>query len=167
MNGIKAFFSTVQYNEDLADNSWGSWAENIADKCRVPVQWVTVEFKGGTRYKFKQATGSGDYFPRREDPAVLTGYRRVLRIIAGLVLAIPGAIFGAIAMGVAYGINKEISLKHRYALGALSPQEMSELGSLIQERRLLATKKEECNPITCFFGTIICMLCYLICRQPA
>ena len=40
MNSLKGFFNTVYYSSNLEDNSWGSCAENIANKCRAPVQWV-------------------------------------------------------------------------------------------------------------------------------
>lgn len=174
MNG---FFSTVQYASGLESDSWLSKFENAADVCRSPSRWFAGElWGGGKKYEFKilmlQTVGGAELSPSARSMICLSaiktkaaqGMQKVLRIIVGLLLSLPGQIAAIPLMAIAY-VSQEIRLKHKAVVRPLSPEETQKLKELIAERQKLAKERQGCEAISCLLLSICCLLCCLVCKK--
>lgn len=156
MQAIRGFFNTVQYDSNLIDNSFASLMENVADKCRAPCRWIAR-----TEPYILYENWICGALVRRKEP---TNWKRVVTVVVGLILAVPGQVLGTFAMAAAYGLSKEIRLKHAISVRKLTRLEAIEIRDLIIARQASATKTEKCDPISCLLCSILCCLCVLSCK---
>jgi hypothetical protein len=156
------FFSTVEYAPNLADNSWCSKAEKVADVCRAPGNWVAELWAGGKKHEITVVSKDEGRATIKDNKS--EGLRKVIRVIVGLVLSIPGQLLAVPFMGIAF-ISDEIRLKHTVAHRNLNAAEMEKLAELIAKRQELAKSKQGCEPISCFLFSIVCLLCCICCQN--
>lgn len=162
-------------NNDGADTSLAKSFENLANTLRKPSQWINATWLKTNNYKiypqFQSINAGGAFLGFVGEPRAVTfdpnWIKTALRIIAGVILAIPGQVFGALAMGVAYSLSKEIRLKHSASAYTLSTDEKKTLKSLIKQRQGLAKTQEKCEPISCILCSILCALLVIVCKKPA
>lgn len=165
---VSGFFSTVDYTTKGAslceDNSWSGKAESWANTCQKPARWIANQlWHGGRSYCviLEENDEVEKVFRKKVNP--VTGFQKVVRSVAGLALCIPGLIASIPLMGFAYVASPEIRLKHRFAVLGLTDEDKNKLNQMIADRQKLADEEEECEPVTCFLGTIVCLLCYVVC----
>ncbi len=156
------FFNSVSYAPSILDDSWYSQAEALADVCRGPRRWLAGElWNGGEKYQITEVSTENI-----DIEEVLTiqsqGIQKVLRVVIGLLLSIPGEAVAAFFMAFAF-TNEEIRLKHKVTVRELSADEKQKLTDLIEERQKLARERQG-EPITCsILCSICCLLCCLVC----
>lgn len=163
----RAFFSTVQYEQELADDSWLSKFESAADVCRAPSRWVAHECWGeGKKYIVTYHSDPTEFVNHEIDQKTSSGIQKVLRIVIGLILSVPGQIVAIPLMAIAY-CSEETRLKHKTTVVKLTDEEKGKLAELIQKRQILARERQGCEPfsIVCLLCSICCLLCCLVCKR--
>ncbi|MGA8164691.1 MAG: hypothetical protein WB791_06660 [Waddliaceae bacterium] len=159
-----SFFSTVHYAPLLQDKGWVAKAEAAADVCRAPARWICSEFqvldKGRVYYYIENLDSSITAEERESKPT--KGMRKAMRIMAGILLSIPGQLLGSALMGIAF-TSKEIRLKHQTVSTLSTKEKKEELQRFVDERRRVANEQQGCDSISCSLCTIICLLCYIAC----
>jgi hypothetical protein len=155
------FFSTVYYGQGLEDNSCCSYAETIADVCRAPSRWVASDLFG-TEKTYMIISYNENEVEVLVPNNNTEGWRKVLRVIVGLIFSIPGALMAVPFMALAYA-SEEIRLKHRVVANELTPEETKRLKELIDERQRLAKERQGCEPVSCLLFSICCLLCCMVC----
>lgn len=158
------FFTHVEYSPELRDNGWFSQAEKFASICRGPSRWLAGElWSGGKKFEIKNVNENNIEL---EDisPKASHGIQKVLRIVIGFFLSIPGELLALPFMALAF-VSEEIRLKHTVTCRELSKEEKLRLNELIEERQKLA-KERQGEPITCsILCSICCLLCCLVCAK--
>lgn len=155
---------SVQYDPEYKDNSWYSLAEEAADICRAPCQWVESELRSGGK-KYVLTKSDDNLFKAEEVETNCTrGIQKVLRIVIGSLLSLPGKALAVPLMAYAFS-SEEIRLKHQIVCRELTSEEQKKLIDLIEERQRLAKERQGCDPIIspCILASICCMLCCIIC----
>jgi hypothetical protein len=160
MNFISGFYTKVNYAQDLQDNSIFGKAEAAADVCRAPRRWIAMEL-GFSRKTPKFYIEQNSINKSLIAAPKAKGLKRVVRLIMGLALFIPGEIVGSALMASAY-LCKEIRLKHDFSVRPLSSRDNAKLKELIQERTRLQKERQGCEPISCMLLTVVCLLCFLV-----
>ena len=156
------FFNTVTYSRNLEDNSWFAKAESLADACRAPSKWVAAEIWGGGKtYRVSDFNRSLN-IAERNTPTSEGLIGKIVRIAAGVILAVPGYLLSIPLMSSAF-LSEEIRLKHAWSSRRLSEQEHSKLSQLIDERKKVSKEQQGCEPISCMLVSIVCLMCCLVC----
>lgn len=164
------FFKTVQYAQELEDDSWLSKFEAAADVCRAPYRWLESEWnsENGKKYLMTcydaQGLLSDELHVKEVGSKITQGIQKVMRVVAGLLFSLPGQIVAIPLMAVAYS-SEEIRLKHKIAVRNLSDDEKQKLEELIDKRQELAKERQGCEPVSCLLFSICCLLCYLVCKK--
>lgn len=162
-------FNTVQYDSDIKDESFFSKLEAAADVCRAPSRWVASEIWGGGKTHMishiNQDDENQDLVCEEIDSKSMQGMHKVIRIVVGLILSLPGQALALPLTGAAIIGSEEIWLKHTMSVRTLSDEEQQKLEELIQKRQELAKDRQGCEPISCLLCSICCLLCCLVCRQ--
>lgn len=169
------FFNTVQYDSDLQDDSVFSRLEAAADVCRAPSRWVATEiWSGGKTYtihhikeddEIQQDGENQNLNCEATDSKSMQGIQKVVRILAGLILSLPGQVLALALMGAAFIGSEEIRLKHKMSVRTLSEEERQKVEELIQKRQELAKERQGCEPVSCILCSICCLLCCLVCQK--
>lgn len=154
------FFSAIQYAPQIKSNpSFLTYAENAADFCRAPVRWVSEIWGGGQKYVIPM-TGRLEIIPNESK-----GLQKLVRLVLGAILCIPGFIAGAAFMGIAY-INEEIRLKHKCVTVNMTQEESARLRQLVEERNATPERKG-CDPITCSLCSLVCLVAAILYNLPS
>lgn len=156
---LPGFFNKVYYVDEIKDNGWLSQFETAADICRAPSRWVATELWNGSKV---YEMDLDFHEPRNESQT--EGIRKVIRVVLGLILAIPGQLLAIPLMGIAF-LSEEIRLKHKVMVVELSKEEADKLQELITQRVNLAKEKQGCEPISCLLVSICLLLCCLVCKK--
>lgn len=133
---LHGFFDKVYFSSENLDSGWLSKFEAAADVCRAPSRWVANElWNGGIVYKIYIQLGDFVDIYKENQPQS-EGIKKVIRVVVGLILAIPGQLLALPLMGIAF-FSEEIRLKHKLAVVDLSDEEFDKLERLIEERKIL------------------------------
>lgn len=156
------FFNTVTYSKSLEDNSWFAKAESLADACRAPSKWVAAEiWSGGKTYQVSDFNRSLN-IRERNTPTSEGLLGKIARVVAGVILAVPGYLLSIPLMSSAY-LSEEIRLKHAWSSRKLTDKEFDRLNELIDERKAVSKEQQGCEPISCMLVSIVCLMCCLVC----
>jgi hypothetical protein len=132
------FLNSVQYEKGLPEmNSICGYLEKAADFCRKPGMWFASEvWDGGKKIEIIQDTEELDLAVKKTSNRSNNPLLKVVRIIVGIVLGIPGAIVGGILMALAY-ISEEVRLKHKVSnlKEEMSPEDHEKLMDFMKSRQ--------------------------------
>lgn len=155
------FFNTV-HNVGFKDNSAFGWAERIANVCRAPRRWLAADLGIGSKeysvtlVKDELKLGENETFRSQR-------LRKVVRLIVGVILSIPGEMIASSLMAAAF-FSPEIRFKHKFSTYKMDDQDYEKMKQMINERQKLAKERQGCEPFSCSLVTIICLLCCLVCK---
>lgn len=156
-----AFFNTVHY-VGIKDSSIFGKFEQAANVCRAPRRWLAADLGlvSGSKV-YTVGLINVNLFLQTNETSESQGIKRVVRLIISLFLSIPGEILGLTLMSAAY-LSREIRLKHAISQRKLSPVELTELKTVLEQRHQLSKERQGRDEDGC--ATLLCCLCLtLIC----
>jgi hypothetical protein len=156
------FLKTVDYTPDNQSNSWCAYAEKAAAVCIAPAQWLAKDLLGdSTKYIITEISSDDLRYKLIKDPKC-TGFKKLLRVVAAILLVIPGVICASALQFVARK-DREIELKHQFVRRELTEAEQHEFVKLIEARKKLANQQQG-SDIECLLCCICMLLCCLVCQ---
>lgn len=166
-----SFLTFVDYkdaNDIPMDTSIYAKSESIANVLRAPGRWFAAQCWNGGKMicitnKNPNSNESSSLVRYSQGTDPKTTMQKILRLLVGAVLSIPGHALAIPFMSFAL-ISQEIRLKHQFSVRDLTKEENEQLKALIEERKSRANQKQGCEPITCILCSICCLLCTLVCR---
>jgi hypothetical protein len=165
VNCFSGFFNRVEYNDkEMQNDNWFSKAEKAAQILRAPSHWLAAEVWYATTYMIYPNVNTSTFDKFERDDNVVGVMRKIIRVVVGIILSIPGQILALPLMAIAYR-DEEIRLKRKVSVQSLSEEEANRLGELLEARQKLEEEKKG-EPITCSILYSICyMLCCLVCKK--